>query len=458
MVTEAHFAEELRREMANAAFGGEGDVDLEAAGKILEQHRKEVESLRKAEKQKREEAARRLSWEKDRLFEELAQTEGRKRETEAKKQALEKEWQLFKEEVAQKEVARKLAQAEEKEQAREGAREPGTVLTGKGENSLRERSETGFAFRKNKKALLLLIGIGILLFLWVGLRGQIPGLPALPWNVLDGILWLLWGGSLLFFLYKEGERNREAGDLSEPSEKAAILEGEKLHQQDSLKTETTVAEDATAEEETEEQKDQRKIESLRGEICGQEKAGELLQEQIEEKKTRLMNLEEELLEKAAAGRKEKELEKELEATALAKATLEEVSEALYQADSRNMEEAVSQIFSQLTEGNYSRVKIRENGEVTLSFGEREITPRQLSRGTMEQLYFALRLGLGGYLAKEENLPILLDETFCAYDENRLRRVLRWLSQQPGQVLLFTCQKREMELLKEEGISHHIIKL
>lgn len=44
------------------------------------------------------------------------------------------------------------------------------------------------------------------------------------------------------------------------------------------------------------------------------------------------------------------------------------------------------------------------------------------------------------------LPIILDEPFAMYDEDRLEAALRWLDNSGRQVILFTCQKREKEIL------------
>ena len=49
---------------------------------------------------------------------------------------------------------------------------------------------------------------------------------------------------------------------------------------------------------------------------------------------------------------------------------------------------------------------------------------------------------------------ILDETFAMYDETRLEAALRWLKNSGRQVILFTCQKREIEVLKRLGISYN----
>ena len=75
---------------------------------------------------------------------------------------------------------------------------------------------------------------------------------------------------------------------------------------------------------------------------------------------------------------------------------------------------------------------------------------QVSRGTVEQVYFALRMAAGNML-QEEELPIILDDTFAFYDDERLRATLRWLAKSGRQVIIFTCQNREEQLLKNMGI-------
>lgn len=47
--------------------------------------------------------------------------------------------------------------------------------------------------------------------------------------------------------------------------------------------------------------------------------------------------------------------------------------------------------------------------------------------------------------------MILDEVFSSFDEKRLEGALQWLGKQKGQIFLFTCQKREMEILERKGI-------
>ena len=70
----------------------------------------------------------------------------------------------------------------------------------------------------------------------------------------------------------------------------------------------------------------------------------------------------------------------------------------------------------------------------------------MSRGTVEQIYFALRMAALNLLY-EEKIPVIFDDAFGCYDEKRLKSTLKWLSNQDRQVIIFTCQRREQEIIE-----------
>ena len=73
----------------------------------------------------------------------------------------------------------------------------------------------------------------------------------------------------------------------------------------------------------------------------------------------------------------------------------------------------------------------------------------MSRGATDQLYLAVRLAVCK-LCLEENPPIMLDDALVAFDDDRLKLALELLQElaQRQQIILFTCQKREGEVLEE----------
>ena len=83
----------------------------------------------------------------------------------------------------------------------------------------------------------------------------------------------------------------------------------------------------------------------------------------------------------------------------------------------------------------------------------------LSVGTIDQLYLALRLAIANEVAKEE-LPIILDEAFAYYDEERLENILYYLNNnfKENQIIIFTCSHREEDTLNKMGINYNYIEL
>ena len=93
---------------------------------------------------------------------------------------------------------------------------------------------------------------------------------------------------------------------------------------------------------------------------------------------------------------------------------------------------------------------------------RKLIPiEQAGAGTVDQVYFALRLAAADLLQfGNSSLPLLLDDSFANYDEQRLRTVLHWLSESytPRQILLFTPHLREAQLLTASMLPFHLVEL
>ena len=65
---------------------------------------------------------------------------------------------------------------------------------------------------------------------------------------------------------------------------------------------------------------------------------------------------------------------------------------------------------------------------------------------MDQLYFALRLAIAQELTPDA--PLILDDAFVRFDDDRLTKALELLKEESTQrqVLIFTCQSRERRIL------------
>ena len=176
-----------------------------------------------------------------------------------------------------------------------------------------------------------------------------------------------------------------------------------------------------------------------------------------EKQIRLENLREEEDDVQQSGR-EKSLLKRRQAILLAEEKIRSAAGKLGQQTSSFLNRRASEIFVELTEGKYRGIDADEKLEITVWDGERRVRAEQLSRGTLEQIYFSIRMA-AAELLQEELMPVILDDTFAFYDDKRLESALKWLSRQDRQVIIFTCQRREGEMLHEdriakEGIDDH----
>ncbi|MDD3402326.1 MAG: AAA family ATPase [Hespellia sp.] len=175
---------------------------------------------------------------------------------------------------------------------------------------------------------------------------------------------------------------------------------------------------------------------------------------IHEKQVRLNNLSERLEELEASGFEVTQTDKKKQAIVLAQETIAQLSSEIVKGFGSTLNEKASEIISAITDGKYEKLYIDEKLNMFLLTREKRIPIERLSRGTIEQIYFALRMAAVDVLY-EEDFPVILDDTFVYYDEERLRCVLTWLRSQKRQVVLFTCQKREIEILKKEEIPFHM---
>lgn len=183
-----------------------------------------------------------------------------------------------------------------------------------------------------------------------------------------------------------------------------------------------------------------------------------MQDSLAEKETRLYNITERLETLKTPGERERELLTELDAASMAKEEIKALAREFGEEQKDALNSEVSRYVSAVTGGRYDSVRIDENGGLRVLTEGKEVPPEALSRGTLEQFYLAFRIAVGNIVMKEEAMPLLLDETFSMYDDARLAQTLRMLSGLGRQVILFTCQHREMNLLEDAGIPYHIIDI
>lgn len=181
-------------------------------------------------------------------------------------------------------------------------------------------------------------------------------------------------------------------------------------------------------------------------------------EDLNQKISHLVNVDEEITRSIS---QIDDMDKKINAIQLAKNTIESLSKDIHKQFAPAINQRVSKVIEQITGGKYNSVKIDNNLQIGINdpiTGE-IINVNSLSGGTIDQLYFALRFSIIKSLA-DHSLPLILDDSFIQYDDIRLENILRFLTKisKERQIILFTCQRREQDLLDKIQAEYSIIKL
>lgn len=142
-----------------------------------------------------------------------------------------------------------------------------------------------------------------------------------------------------------------------------------------------------------------------------------------------------------------ELEETCAALEIAQQTLSTATEQLQRRFAPRITQRAQELFAVLTDGRYDRLNLsRELAINAAAEGETTLHSAQWrSEGTMDQLYFALRLAVAEELTP--HAPLVLDDALVRFDDRRLKNAMAVLEEaaHSKQVILFTCQGREAAL-------------
>lgn len=142
-----------------------------------------------------------------------------------------------------------------------------------------------------------------------------------------------------------------------------------------------------------------------------------------------------------------ELEETVDALDMAQQVLAAATEQLQRRFAPRITERTRELFATLTDGRYDRLNLtRELSLDAAAAGETTLHSAQWrSEGTVDQLYFALRLAVAEELTPVA--PLVLDDALVRFDDCRLKNAMTVLDTmaQSKQVILFTCQSRESAL-------------
>ena len=113
---------------------------------------------------------------------------------------------------------------------------------------------------------------------------------------------------------------------------------------------------------------------------------------------------------------------------------------------------VGKLLSRMTAGRYIGIRRRLDEAGTMQVEQPNgilKTPEQLSTGTREQLYLAIRLAyVQHYCRDSEPLPLIMDDILVNFDEQRAKNTLEVLFDLPNdiQVLFLTCHEHMADLI------------
>ena len=86
----------------------------------------------------------------------------------------------------------------------------------------------------------------------------------------------------------------------------------------------------------------------------------------------------------------------------------------------------SDLISGITGGIYTSMSIDENLDVFMNTPSKLVPIEQVSSGTMDQIYLALRLAAAKLVqnGRRDTMPLIFDDSFVLYDDERLKTALK----------------------------------
>ncbi len=141
---------------------------------------------------------------------------------------------------------------------------------------------------------------------------------------------------------------------------------------------------------------------------------------------------------------------------IAKKLLEEAYVEIKNSVTPKFFDNLSYVVKTITNGKYVKVYVNDEIEVEDYLGK-IYSIDKLSFGTIEEIYFSLRVSIA-LMISEEKFPIILDESFVYFDDNRLSSILNFLYGLDNQIIILSSNKREKNLLDFGNYEYNFIQL
>ena len=134
-----------------------------------------------------------------------------------------------------------------------------------------------------------------------------------------------------------------------------------------------------------------------------------------------------------------------------------IHEQLKEIEQKNYEINLAKDF---LDGKYTNINVNDENGLIVEIQNGEYIPAErLSIGTIDQLYLSLRISMIEEISKEK-MPIILDEAFAYFDDERLENILKYLTQKykQHQLIIFTCTNREKNILDKLNCIYNSVEL
>lgn len=145
---------------------------------------------------------------------------------------------------------------------------------------------------------------------------------------------------------------------------------------------------------------------------------------------------------------------------IAKDALEIAYKKIKENVTPHLRENLNRFCTSMYGDTYKSIYFNEDTGLNAELDNGRIVPIDaLSGGTIDQMYLALRLNIL-FDTINEKFPIILDEPFAYYDDNRLANTLLYLNREyvNNQIFIFSCSNRECDVLNGLGIDFNLISL
>lgn len=125
-----------------------------------------------------------------------------------------------------------------------------------------------------------------------------------------------------------------------------------------------------------------------------------------------------------------------------------------------LKESIEYYMSKITKGKYDRIILDK--EFNMQVFDKDINTfldlSKLSNGTIEQLYISLRLSIFKKIFKYA--PVILDDHFIQYDDNRLKEVIKFICEEfsDRQIIIFSATTREKNIIENLNFDYKVVKL